>query len=300
MKTYSNYVCCYGEILWDMLPSGKMPGGAPMNVAIHLRNLGMEVACVTKVGNDKLGDELKNFLQSKDCDATWIQTDNEHPTGTVKVNVSDRTNVQYEIVHPVAWDFISATSEALEVTKNAYALVFGTLACRDKQSRETLFKLLDNSTATKIFDVNLRAPHYSRELIENLMRKSDIVKMNEDELAVVHQWLDQSNTSLEQKIKNVRSKFGLKKVILTRGGDGAMLLDEHGLYSSEVFRVEVKDTIGSGDSFLAGMIKNFFLKNSPEQSLNYSCALGALVAQHHGANPPIKEGEILQMMKGAS
>jgi fructokinase len=297
MKDYSNYVCCFGEILWDMLPSGKMPGGAPMNVAIHLRNLGMDVACITKVGNDPLGDELKVFLKGKGCDDTWVQKDDEHPTGTVKVNISDRTNVQYEIVQPVAWDYISPTAEALGVTKNAYALVFGTLACREKQSRETLLKLLDNSKAIKIFDVNLRAPHYTKELIDALMRKSEIVKMNEDELVIVHKWLEASNGSLEQMMKNVKTKFGLKKVIVTRGGDGAMLLDDHGLHSSMVYKVEVKDTIGSGDSFLAGMIKNFYLKNSPEQSLNYSCALGAMVAQHHGANPQIKESEILEMME---
>jgi len=280
-----------------MLPAGKMPGGAPMNVAIHLKNLGLEVACITKVGKDRLGDELKKFLTSKGCAETWVQTDNARPTGTVKVDIADRTNVQYEIVHPVAWDFISVTAEALEVTKHAYALVFGTLACRDQQSRETLFRLLEKTKAIKIFDVNLRAPHYSKELIESLMHQADIVKMNEDELNVVHGWVGPTSSSLEQKVKNIKSTFRLKKVIVTRGGEGALLLDESGLHYSKIYKVEVKDTIGSGDSFLAGMIKNFYLKNPPEHSLNYACALGALVAQHHGANPPIKESEIVAFMK---
>ncbi len=297
MEKYSNYVCCFGEILWDLLPSGRMPGGAPMNVAIHLKNLGMEVACITKVGNDSLGDELKHFLKSKGCPDTWVQTDTDHPTGTVKVNISDRTNVQYEIVQPVAWDYIIASSEALEVTKNAYALVFGTLACRDHQSKEALFKLLENSKGVKIFDVNLRAPHYSKKLIESLMLKADIVKMNEDELNIVHGGLDSTSASLDQKTKDIKSRFSLKKVIVTRGGDGALLLDENGIHSSKVYKVKVKDTIGSGDSFLAGMIKNFYLNSLPEKALNYSCALGALVAQHHGANPSIKESEILELME---
>jgi fructokinase len=297
MENNNGRVCCFGEILWDLLPSGKMPGGAPMNVAIHLKNLGMDVACITRVGNDSLGAELKKFLVSKSCADTWIQTDSNFPTGTVKVNISDRTNVQYEIVHPVAWDFISVTSEALEVSKTAYAFVFGTLACRDQRSRETLFELLENSNALKIFDVNLRAPHYSKELIESLLRKADIVKMNEEELNIIHDWFEPVDLSIDQKTKYIKSKFSLKKVIVTRGGDGALLLDESGLHSSKVYKVNVKDTIGSGDSFLAGMIKNFYLKNSPEQSLNYACALGALVAQHHGANPPIKENEILELIE---
>ncbi len=267
-----------------------------MNVAIHLKNLGMEVACITKVGNDSLGDELREFLKSKSCVDTWMQTDPGHPTGTVKVNISNRTDVQYEIVHPVAWDFISVTPEALEVSKNAYGFVFGTLACRDQQSRETLFTLLENTKAIKVLDVNLRAPHYSKELVQSLLSKADIVKMNEDELTILHDWFETETLSLDQKLINIKSRFGLKALIVTRGGDGALLLDETGLHSSKVYKVEVKDTIGSGDSFLAGMIKNFYLKQSPEYALNYACALGALVAQHHGANPPIKENEILGVM----
>jgi len=271
-----------------------------MNVGIHLKNLGMDVACITRVGNDSLGEELKKNLTGKGCADTWVQLDRNHPTGTVNVNIADRTNVQYEIVQPVAWDFIDATPEALEVSKNAYALVFGTLACRDQHSRDTLIKLLENSKAIKVFDVNLRAPHYSKELIESLLHKADIVKMNEEEMAIVHDWFKSPGSTLEQKMKNIKSKFGLKRVIVTRGGDGALLLDESGLHASKVYRVEVKDTIGSGDSFLAGMIKNFYLNNSPEQALNYACALGALVAQHHGANPPINEAEIHALVEGTA
>ena len=270
-----------------------------MNVGIHLKNLGMNVACITSVGDDNLGDELRKFLTSKGCADAWVQIDKDHPTGTVNVNISDRTNVQYEIVQPVAWDFIAATPEALEVSRNAYAFVFGTLASRHHPSRETLLKLLENSKAIKIFDVNLRAPHYSKALIERLMGKADIVKMNEDELNIIHDWFESPGSPLHQKIKNIRSKFELKKVIVTRGADGALLLDETGLRQSKVFKVEVKDTIGSGDAFLAGMIKNFSLNHAPEQALNYACALGALVAQHHGANPSIEEKEILALIKGA-
>ena len=291
----SGLVCCFGEILWDMLPSGKMPGGAPMNVGIHLKNIGLDVACITRVGNDNLGSELREFLKQKNCSDNWVQTDNTHATGTVKVDVTDKTNVKYEIVRSVAWDFIEATPEALAISKDAYAFVFGTLACREQASRNALLKLLENTNAIKIFDVNLRAPFYSRDLIEALLPKADIVKINEDEINIVGPWVT-TLTSLTERAAAIRSKFSLKKIIITRGGDGAVMLDEHGIHTSKIYKVEVKDTIGSGDSFLAAMIKNFHAKNSPEQSLNYACALGALVAQHHGANPPIKESEILDMI----
>jgi fructokinase len=292
-----DYVLCFGEMLWDMLPSGKLPGGAPMNVALHLRNLGIDVALISKVGNDHLGEEIVDFVRKKDCSTDGIQHDSHHSTGIVEVNISNRTSVTYNIVHPAAWDFISALPEALDASKNAYAFVYGTLPCRDMHSRKTLLTLLDNSTALKIYDVNLRPPHFTKELVETLLQKANVVKMNEDELKVISGWFDSDDLPIEQKAKRIKTKFGLQAVILTMGGDGALLLNETGLHQSKVYKVEVKDTIGSGDSFLAAMIKNLYLKKSPEYSLNYACALGALVAQHHGANPPIKEVEILEFMK---
>jgi fructokinase len=296
MKKSGEYVCCFGEILWDLLPSGKLPGGAPMNVALHLQNLGVDVAMISKVGADSLGDEIIDFIKQKGGATDWIQRDTEHSTGIVEVNISNRTSVTYNIVHPVAWDFIAATPEALEAAKNAYAFVYGTLACRDEHSRTALLKLLDVATGLRIYDVNLRPPHYSKELIESLLQKADIVKMNEEELDIVCSWYDTAKYTREEKVIFIKKEFNLKAAIITMGGDGALFLDDQGLHRSKVYKVEVKDTIGSGDSFLAGMIKNIYQKKSPEYSLNYACALGALVATHHGANPPIKESEILSSM----
>lgn len=296
MKKTGDYVCCFGEILWDMLPSGKLPGGAPMNVALHLQNLGVNVAMISKVGTDALGDDIVNFIKQKGGATDWIQRDAQQPTGIVEVNISNRTSVTYNIVHPVAWDFILDTPDAVEAARDAYAFVYGTLACRDEHSRAALFHLLEVAKGLKIYDVNLRPPHYSKELIESLLQKANIVKMNEEELDIVSGWYDTSRLTREEKVSFMKTKFNLKAAIITMGGDGALFLDEHGLHKSKVYRVEVKDTIGSGDSFLAGMIKNIHAKETPEYALNYACALGALVATHHGANPPIKESEILSFM----
>ena len=156
--------------------------------------------------------------------------------------------------------------------------------------------LLSQTKALKIFDVNLRAPHFSKDLIHEFLRKADIVKMNKEELESISLWFG-SGDSIEQKANDLKTKFGLEMVIVTMGGEGALLLNESGLVTSKVFKVEVKDTIGSGDAFLAGIIKNLLLKTPPKQMLNYACALGSLVAQHHGANPPIKENEIFEMMQ---
>jgi len=295
MKRDNDYVCCFGEILWDLLPAGKQPGGAPMNVAFHLKNLGMEVAMISKVGDDALGREILEYVRGKNCPTDGIQTDPHHQTGIVEVNITQRTEVKYTIVHPVAWDLIEETPEALALARDAYALVFGTLACRDACSRKTLLALLAQTKALKVFDVNLRPPHYTRELIETLLQHADMVKLNEDELGIVSAWIHPA-AAPEEQMQALKDRFDLQAVILTRGGDGAMLLDETGLHRSKVYHVEVKDTIGSGDSFLAGMIRNRYLKKPAGYALDYACALGALVATHHGANPPITNEEIVAMM----
>lgn len=296
MNKEKQYVCCFGEILWDVLPTGKMPGGAPMNVGLNLKNLGVDVALISKVGVDDLGEEIKSFVIEKNCSTQWIQSEATHPTGSVLVNLTNRNEVQYEIVHPVAWDFIEATPQAIDVAKDAFAFVFGSLACRSAHTKKALLTLLSQTKAIKIFDVNLRAPHFSRDLIQEFLPKADIVKMNKEELEMISSWLG-SGDSIEQKVTHLKKKFGAQMVIVTMGGDGALLLNDEGTYTSKVFKVEVKDTIGSGDAFLAGIIKNLLLKTPPDQMLTYACALGSLVAQHHGANPPIKESEIFEIMQ---
>ncbi|MFN8354229.1 MAG: PfkB family carbohydrate kinase [Spirosomataceae bacterium] len=287
---------CFGEVLWDLLPSGALPGGAPMNVAIHLKNLGIPSVMVSRVGNDTLGDALSAFLSTKHCPTQYIQTDTEHPTGTVNVHLSAKKEATYEIVHPVAWDFISSSPEVLELVKNSKALVFGTLACRDEHSRATLFELLEHA-AIKVYDVNLRPPHYTQELIEALLEKANVVKMNEDELAIIAQWYGFEADTDKQKLTALAHKFKLDTLIVTQGGDGAMVWDDNRFYKSQGYRVVVADTIGSGDSFLAGFLKNILEGKSANYALEYACALGALVASHHGANPPVVEEDILEMMR---
>lgn len=295
MFSPNRYICCFGEVLWDLLPSGKLPGGAPMNVATHLQNLGIASAMISRVGNDDLGEEIKAFLNAKHCSTQFIQTDDKHPTGIVKVHLSEKMEASYEIVHPVAWDFISISPQTIELVKNAEAIIFGTLACRDAYSSTTLFSLLAHASL-KIFDVNLRPPHFSQELIKTLLQKADIVKMNADELNIIAGWYGFENDTDEQQLVQLKEKFELQALIVTQGGDGAMLLDGTNFYKSIGYKVVVADTIGSGDSLLAGFLKNYLSGNPPAYALDYACALGALVASFHGANPPIKEEEIISLM----
>jgi fructokinase len=267
-----------------------------MNVGFHLRNLGLEVAMISRIGADDLGREIESYVNEKNCSVKWIQNDIHYPTGRVLADVSNQSEVKYEILQPAAWDFIEATPATIDMASNASVFIYGSLACRNEVSKNSLMTLLESTKAIKVCDVNFRPPHFTRQLIDDLVKAADVVKMNQDELEIIKAW-HQIGGTLHQVASQLRDRLGLKILIVTLGANGALLADRTGVYQSKVYRVQVKDTIGSGDSFLAGIIKNLLLEKSAEEMINYACALGALVAQHHGANPLITESEILELMR---
>jgi fructokinase len=287
-------VICFGEMLWDMLPTGKMAGGAPMNVAIHLKNFGQNALIISRVGTDDLGKELLEFIDKNGLDSQFIQQGQNHLTGVVKVNMDDKNNVSYKIVKPVAWDYILLEEEALNAVKNADCFVFGSLSARSEQSFDTLKKLLEVAPV-KVLDINLRPPYYDKETIEFLLTKTDILKLNHLELDEICAWFFEAN-EITEKLSQLSKMFNLKTICITLGEDGAMLFHEGEIYKSSGFEVEVADTIGSGDSFLACFIANFLNQENIEKTLQKACAVGALVAQNHGATPFISEQDIQNLL----
>ncbi len=292
-------VCCFGEILWDLLPTGQLPGGAPMNVAIHLQKLGVHSALISCVGQDELGVAIHDFIASANCSTQFIQTTSAFPTGTVHVSLSEQRDATYDIVYPVAWDQITLSNELIDLVAGAQAFVFGTLAARHTKSRTTLLRLLEVARL-KVYDINLRSPYYTQETVECFLQRADMVKMNDDELAILAAWYQPNHTTIQEKMQHLVQQFPLKTLIVTQGGDGATVLHEGKFYTSEGFNVTVADTIGSGDSFLAGFLKNYLTGQPIQHALNYACALGALVASHQGANPPITEEQIQAMLNQKS
>ncbi len=289
------FICCFGEVLWDDFPSGRLPGGAPMNVAIGLQSLGIPSVMISRVGCDNLGQEIKHFLAAKNCSTTWIQTDSEHRTGIVKVKASLSGENTYDIVQPIAWDFIEPSPQLKNIISKSYALVFGTLACRQQNNLHTLLYLL-SAASLKVFDVNFRPPFYDKNLVALLLEQADIVKMNDEELAIIAAWYALSENTEQQKMEFIYNKFHLYKLVVTKGANGAVCYDENGLHTVKGFKVVVQDTVGSGDAFLAGFLKMLYEGASTANALQYACALGALVASHKGANPDIKENDIQKLM----
>ncbi|MEY4935446.1 MAG: hypothetical protein RIS64_1805 [Bacteroidota bacterium] len=291
------YICSFGEVLWDIFPSGKLPGGAPMNFAIGVQNLGIPSVMLSRVGADELGASLQDFLKSKNCTIEYVQVDKQRATGIVQVKATSTGENHYEIVENSAWDYMDATPAAQKIVKNAFAIAYGTLSCRNEISKNALLNLLKDAPL-KIYDVNFRQPFYNQALVEELMQPADVVKMNDEELEIMSHWYGLSSKTEREQMKYLKNKFNLDKIVVTKGANGAMMLDHSGHYDSKGFKVQVVDTVGSGDAFLAGFLKSLYFDHaSPQSALKFACALGALVATHKGANPIVNQSHIYQIFK---
>ena len=278
-------VVCFGEILWDNLPTGRRPGGAPMNVAYHLHKLGIDSQLISSIGNDLAGMELMEFLNNIGVKSDIVQIDRVHDTSEVQASVNpDNHEVTYEIIAPVAWDFISWQPNFETLLKDAQAFVFGTLSARNTVTRNTLYQMLEHS-AYRVFDVNLRAPHYSPEVIEALLQRSNLVKLNSSELLLIAQWYNPTCVKEAECVEVLFDRFNIEEVIITKGSHGATYYTSLFRYDYPAYSVNVADTIGSGDSFLAAFLAMKLGDEPVEITLDYAVAMGAFITSQAGACP---------------
>jgi fructokinase len=289
-------IVCFGEVLFDVFPTHTKIGGAPLNVGLRLASLGIETEIISRIGQDTKGNELLDFIEANNVSTAYIQTDSHFSTGEVTVKLDEKGSASYTINYPVAWDKIEATTEAQNLVSNADALVFGSLVCRDTASYQSLLSLL-NVAKYKIFDVNLRAPFYTKELLSDLMNKADFIKFNDDELYEISEYLGSPYHSLEQNMQFIAEKTNTEHICVTKGSHGAVLFYNNQLFYNSGYKITVADTVGAGDSFLAGLLSKLLTGIAPQEAINFACALGALVAQEEGANPKISKESIRAFMQ---
>ncbi|EEI93342.1 kinase, PfkB family [Sphingobacterium spiritivorum ATCC 33300] len=288
---------CFGEVLWDNLPTGKKLGGAPLNVAYHLNKLGIETRMLTRIGKDKNGDELIKLCRALGVPTKLFQVDEVHATSIVEVRIDEHKEVNYEIVYPVAWDYIQLQESDLEVIQKVDFMVFGSLSSRHEISYNTLKHLLKVSKY-RVMDVNLRAPFYSEVRVLELLGYADLVKMNREELGIIAEWLKlPGSDSDSQLVEKLMQQYAIGEVIVTYGAAGAVYHAGQGSmrYHFPAYLVDVKDTIGSGDSFLAAFLSKR-MRNSTEisieETMSFAATLSAFVTQSIGACPNYDSGTI--------
>lgn len=276
-------ILCIGEVLWDALPAGLFLGGAPCNVACHLRALGEDVGLVSRVGDDRLGAEARRRLRARGLSDALVQEDASLPTGFVRVELAATDDPDYDIVEPAAWDAIALTDALQQRVEAATVLVFGSLAQRASPSRTTIQQLAQTDVLT-VCDVNLRPPYDDRSIIETSLRLADIVKANAEELEQLREWFGLA-CSPKRSMSALAASFACRAVCVTEGETGAHLWTEEAYWHHPGYAVDVADTVGAGDAFLAAFLHGWRADYDGEALLERANRLGAYVAARAGAVP---------------
>jgi fructokinase len=283
-------VLCFGEILWDFLPDGLFPGGAPFNVGYHLHRQGATVHLLSGLGRDLLGDELIRRLRHWGMDTETLVRHQGLPTGYVRANLGQAGDAQYEITTSVAWDQILVGEDALRAAVEADALVFGSLAQRSAFNRaalERLFAVIP-PTAWRVFDVNLRPPHDDLSLVRELAAATTLLKLNAAEAARLNSGSGTEEPGREEAhARALAGTTGCATICITAGARGAGLLRHDQWHWERGREVPVVDTVGAGDAFLATLLTHLQPgRLSDRDCLERACRMGEWVASRRGATPP--------------
>ena len=278
-----------GEILWDLLPSGKQLGGAPANFAYMANVLGDKGAVASRTGQDDLGREAREMMEALDLNPSFLQSDNEHSTGVANVLIDSAGQPEFTIASDVSWDHLEWTPAWESLATSADVICFGTLAQRSQASRATVHRFLQTSreNTLKIYDVNLRESFYSKEIIVDSLRLANIAKLNADELTKVCDLLNIPDQSEQERSKRLLINFDLKLVCVTRGAAGSLLVSPNQTVEHTGFRVEIADAIGAGDAFTACLAHHYIRGRSLQTISELANGFASWVATQTGATPTV-------------
>ncbi|MBI9078573.1 MAG: carbohydrate kinase [Pseudodesulfovibrio sp.] len=278
-----------GELLWDVLPEGRKLGGAPANFAYHVNALGSVGVPVSRVGDDDLGREALAELSGRGVSTQAISVDADHPTGTVDARVDEQGVASYIFPDNVAWDFLSFGTKTLDLAVRADAICFGSLAQRSRISRDAIQAFLHGgSDALKVYDMNIRKNFYSLEIIRMSLSLADVLKINEDELALVAEMFSLPSGEREA-LAALMAAHGLKLAVLTRGAHGSLIVSADQMSDLPGQPTAVVDTIGAGDSFTAAVAVAYLHGKSLDEINRYATEVAAYVCGQPGAMPKMPQ-----------
>lgn len=285
-----NPIVGIGEVLWDVYPDGrKVAGGAPFNFAFHCHQLGHPAAIVSRVGDDDLGRELRDRVRALGLSDEHIQTDRDHPTGTVQVKLDAHAVPSYTITENVAWDHLAWDDKLDALSKTCRAICFGTLAAREEGTRFTVQRLLtvrrDHALEKVVFDVNLRSNDIP-EFVNWGVRKADWVKLNDYELERLRDWVTNAGVLMEHFVGGPRT------LITTRGENGCIILGDDGGATEPGVRANVVDTVGAGDAFTAALLCLHLEGKPMQECARFAVHYAARVCEHPGGTPRISRAEV--------
>ncbi len=275
-----------GELLWDVFPHRARIGGAPANFAWHCGQLGAQAFPISCVGTDELGQRMRADLDKTNVDTTYLMSHPSYATGQAKVTFDAEGKPSYDIVQNAAWDHLSLTPQLEQLARQLDAVCFGSLSQRSAESRDTIQSFLEAmpAQALKIFDVNLRQNFYSKALIERSLQLANVLKLSDEELAVLAEYFELTGPVANQ-LKQLRARFDLRLLVYTRGAQGSRLVSAETIDDAPGIRGEVIDSVGAGDSFTAALCMGL-LHDRPLNWINqFANQIGAYVCSQVGATP---------------
>ncbi len=287
-------VVAIGEILWDIFGETKYLGGAPFNFSYFAGVLGEESRMISRIGDDELGREILTILEEKGINCDHIQIDRVHSTGTVLVDTSNPKSPGFDIVEDVAYDYMELRKEDTSLVKNSDVVCFGTLAQRNPKSRETMESLLNEAKeALVLYDINIRQNFYSKEIIENSLCLTDILKLNTEEMDFLKKLLNFDNSVSNKDVSlQIIDKYELELACVTDGDKGCHVFSEEKSVSSPGYKVKIQDTVGSGDAFAASFAIKYLKTKDIKKAADFANLIGGYVASKKGAIPEIEWREI--------
>lgn len=280
-------VLLVGEVLWDEFPDCARLGGAPLNVAVHLGRLRHAPLLVSAVGADRRGDETRSALTALGLNTTFVSTTAQFQTGSARVRLGPGDETSFTIERPAAYDAVELSGESLQgiVGWNPAWLYYGTLFPSLPQPRRVLCQLLDRlPNAARFYDLNLRPGFESPELVEDLLQRADVVKLNEQELQFVQGHLNLP-ADPEGFCRTGAQRYGWRGVCVTLGARGCAMLVGDDYVEAPGFKVHVADPVGAGDAFAAAFIHGLVSSWPVERVATVANRMGALMAASHGAIP---------------
>jgi fructokinase len=281
------FVVGLGEALWDVLPEGKKLGGAPANFAYHAGQFGLDTIAISALGEDELAEETIKAL--KELGLNYLMPHVPYPTGTVQVTLSGDGIPAYEIKENVAWDNIPYTPEMAEIARNCRAVCFGSLAQRNVTSWATIRQFLDDTPedCLKIFDINLRQQFYTKDVIEESLKRCNILKINDEELVVIKRMYGYDDLDMRGICEKMLAEYGLKMLVLTCGTNGSYVFAQGLTSFQETPKVTVADTVGAGDSFTGSFCAAILNGKAMEEAHRMAVKVSAFVCTQNGAMPTL-------------
>ncbi len=299
-------IVALGEVLWDLLPTGPRAGGAPFNFAFHCHQLGHPAVIVSAVGDDDLGRDLRAEVRRLGPSDEFIQTDLEHPTGTVAVTVDAAGVPTFEIVDNVAWDHVQWQPELEGLARSVSAVCFGTLAQRRWRTRETIRQFVQAASADSlaVCDLNLRPPFVDPSIIYDSVRLADWLKVSEGEGDEV---VDAFHLTIATGVPHGGPQFWQRLLptalrpadavfVVTRGEQGCIVGNRREVFELPGRAVAVADTVGAGDAFSAALLVQHLEGKSLTEAARFANAYAAVVASKPGGTPRVDRAEVERLL----